>query len=157
MQRYRADGLALGTTVLDAALTIPVLPGGIAFGFHGYTPSTYARLGPSGGEQVLALVDRWFARYVHGGNAGDFDGDGRSDLFCYRPASGRVYVRTTSGESSYLFADHNLPVRSGVPALLDYDGGRPDGHQPLGSRHGHAVDPAVERSAGGAASPGPRG
>ncbi len=122
VQRYRADGLSLGTTLLEAAPTFG-FPGGIAFGFHGYTPSTYSRMtGQNSGDQVLALVDRWFARYVHGGKAGDFDGDGRSDLFLFQPATGTFIVRTQAGPSWYTFA-----IPGGFPALLDRDGdGRTD-------------------------------
>jgi hypothetical protein len=65
----------------------------------------------------LALADRWSARYVHGGKAGDFDGDGRSDLFVYRQATGKVYVKTQSGVLAVTWA-----APGGVPALLDYDG-----------------------------------
>jgi hypothetical protein len=95
--------------------------GGLASGFHGFTPATYVGRAAGEARQMIGLVDRWYARYVHGGT-GDFDGDGRSDLFLFQQATGTFTVKTQTQATPHVFA-----IPGGVPALLDWNGdGRGD-------------------------------
>ena len=55
--------------------------------------------------------------------SGDFDGDGRSDLAVYRPATATFLIQTSSGET----ITHRLGSPGDAPAIADFDGdGRTD-------------------------------
>jgi hypothetical protein len=123
--RLRADGLFLNGTFwanVDHDSSVAT-----ATGVHGSTPVLLmapfeSGQNGSGWPVRLGMADRWFARHVHGASAGDFDGDGRSDLFAFQPHTSLFMVRTQSTTNWYVFA-----VPGGVPALLDWDGdGRTD-------------------------------
>jgi hypothetical protein len=116
--RLRGDGQVVATTFVDAGTSLYRVSAATAQNgnlFHAHRAWT-------GTEFVKRVANwsRWTARYVHGGS-GDFDGDGRSDLFLFRN-SNQFVVRTQGGSFSYTSG-----VPAGVPALLDWDGdGRAD-------------------------------
>ncbi len=112
--RLTGGGAITNDTLLDPGSTFgPVA----AAGAHGDLFAAHSRL-ESSGDRFLRVVHagRWTAHYVHG-TTGDFDRDGRADLFLYRPASARWIVWTPAGGDQY-----PLGAPGDIPVLLDWDG-----------------------------------
>jgi hypothetical protein len=96
---------------------------GIAVGQHGFIAGAHGRFDPNTGKWYLGVSNtgRRFARYVHG-SSGDYDGDGRSDLFLYELGTATWWVKTQTAMFGIGF-----DATSAVPVLLDWDAdGRAD-------------------------------
>jgi hypothetical protein len=98
----------------------------IAMGAYGFTLSTWQRH-TSATERAVAsaLGFSTFARFVHG-KGGDYDGDGKSDLFVFEPAQQRWRIRTATA------ALVTVPMGEvgDMPVLMDVDA---DGLTDLGT------------------------
>jgi hypothetical protein len=111
--RFRGNGEVIGSSQQDVGDMARV---SAAYGQKGYLFHAHSA---HNGDTYLVRVanrERWTARYVHG--SGDFDGDGRSDLFLYRPEPSSFRVRTLTSTS----ITSPFDGIGGMPALLDWDG-----------------------------------
>lgn len=111
-----------GSVVTDSRLDTGVVFAGpaAAASAHGDLFTSQAHLEPALPSVAWVLNvthgGRWTSHYVHG-PTGDFDRDGRADLFVYQPWAGRFQVRT-QGRTEV------VPVGAAgdTPALLEWDG-----------------------------------
>jgi hypothetical protein len=91
---------------------------GVAVGQHGFIAGSHSRFNVNFEEYWLRYwnVGRRVARYVHG-SSGDYDGDGRSDLFLYTLGTGEWAIRTQTATLTV-----PVGVSTAIPVLLDWDG-----------------------------------
>jgi hypothetical protein len=91
---------------------------GVAVGQHGFIAGTHSRVDVIPEDYWLRYwnVGRRVARYVHG-SSGDYDGDGRSDLFNYTLGTGEWAIRTQTATTTV-----PVGVSTAIPVLLDWDG-----------------------------------
>ena len=116
-----------GVVTSDARLDRdPVLGPMVATSVHGDLFAAYTAVNPAATSVDVRVAHggRWTAHYVHG-PTGDYDQDGRADLFLFRPSTGEWHVQTQSGDVSYI-----VGAAGDTPVLLDWDG---DGLVDLGT------------------------
>jgi hypothetical protein len=98
----------------------------IALGAYGFTLNTWQRQTSSTQRSVATAVGfSTYQRFVHG-KGGDYDGDGKSDLFLYEPAQHQWRIRTATA------ALFTVPMGmvGDLPVLMDVDA---DGRTDLGT------------------------
>jgi len=79
-------------------------------------------------------------------NTGDFDGDGRADVFVYRGTTGEWFTRNSSGGSRSLL--WGAPTLGDIPVPADYDG---DGKVDVAIYRSSTGEWFINKSSGGSA------
>jgi hypothetical protein len=99
----------------------------IALGAYGFTLNAWQRQTTSTARAVGTALgfSTYAARFVHG-RGGDYDGDGRSDLFLFEPEQQQWRIRTAS--AALFTVPMGLP--GDIPVLMDVDA---DGLSDLGT------------------------
>jgi hypothetical protein len=120
LARIGADGTVLSDVEVSASLA-----GAFIAALETSQTSYLAFAGETTlGKPAFGNRGRWGPAFVHG-DGGDFDGDGKAELYVYRPATGQFVARKSSVPPGSPLPPDTTVALGGptcLPAVMDWDG-----------------------------------